>query len=511
MTTSQLDVQLGQQYPRIEHTPPLFHSSAGKDAVDLAAVAGLFLDEWQEYVLERSLRERADGKWTCFEVGLVVPRQNGKNALLEARELAGLYLFKEELIIHSAHEFKTAQEAFLKIWTRIKSTPYLLEKVQGYRGDPEALISGVKTAHGQEGITLKNGNRLKFAARTGGSGRGFTGDLIIFDEAFALVQRAMAAMLPTMAAKSMSGNPQLWYTSSTGMPESDVLYSLRERAEAGDPRLGYYEWSIPHWDDLTPEEKMAWVDAAGVPDIKEYRLDPENHRIANPGLNIRISPEFVLGEYKAMETEPEHFDRERLGIWEKLGGESAIPEWPSMADSASLPGELKIFALDVPPSRDSCTISVASFREDGRTHLEVIKQEAGLDWVANDLKDLKEKFAPLGIYVVAGSAAATLKEDCRRKGVKLDEVSFKEYVDGCGILLDDIKANQIRHRNQKIFNDAVKGARKKFTGDTLFYWNRKITTANISPLVSATVANLGLRSKGFKRLKGQKRGKVTVL
>lgn len=78
-------------------------------------------------------------------------------------------------------------------------------------------------------------------------------------------------------------------------------------------------------------------------------------------------------------------------------------------------------------------------------------------------------------------------------------------------MMDDIKANQVRHRNQKIFNDAVKGARKKFTGDTLFYWNRKITTANISPLVSATVANLGLRSKGFKRLKGQKRGKVLVL
>lgn len=504
------DVQVGQQWPRIENTP-LFLSSSGKDAIDLAAVAGLILDDWQQYVLENSLGEKANGKWACFEVGLVVPRQNGKNALLEARELAGLYLFKEELIIHSAHEFKTAQEAFLKIWTRIKSTPYLLEKVQGYRGDPDALISGVKTAHGQEGITLKNGNRLKFAARTGGSGRGFTGDLIIFDEAFALVQRAMAAMLPTMAAKSMTGNPQIWYTSSTGMPESDVLYSLKERAEAGDKRLGYYEWSVPHWDDLTPEEKMAWVDSAGIPDIELYRLDPENHRKSNPGFNIRIAPDFITGMYKAMKTEPENFDREILGIWEKLGGESAIPEWPSCADSESRPGELKVFALDIPPSRDSCTISVASFREDGRTHLEVIKQEAGVDWVANELVELQAKFSPIGIYVVAGSAAATLTDDCKRKGVKLTHVSFQDYVAGCGTMMDDIKANQVRHRNQKIFNDAVKGARKKFTGDTLFYWNRKITTANISPLVSATVANLGLRSKGFKRLKGQKRGKVLVL
>ena len=33
-------------------------------------------------------------------MGLICSRQNGKGALLEARELAGLFLLGEELILH---------------------------------------------------------------------------------------------------------------------------------------------------------------------------------------------------------------------------------------------------------------------------------------------------------------------------------------------------------------------------------------------------------------------------
>jgi hypothetical protein len=39
------------------------------------------------------------------DVGLVVPRQNGKGTILEARELAGLFLFGES-ILHTSHEFR---------------------------------------------------------------------------------------------------------------------------------------------------------------------------------------------------------------------------------------------------------------------------------------------------------------------------------------------------------------------------------------------------------------------
>jgi hypothetical protein len=45
----------------------------------------------------------------------VVPRQNGKGTILEARELAGLFLLGERLLIHSAHEQDTSLEHFRRL------------------------------------------------------------------------------------------------------------------------------------------------------------------------------------------------------------------------------------------------------------------------------------------------------------------------------------------------------------------------------------------------------------
>ncbi len=62
----------GAQRPRICSVPP-YVSSAGAEAVDLAKMAGLELDPWQQFVLTHALGEREDGRWAAFEVGLVCP------------------------------------------------------------------------------------------------------------------------------------------------------------------------------------------------------------------------------------------------------------------------------------------------------------------------------------------------------------------------------------------------------------------------------------------------------
>ena len=49
---------------------------------------GVELDKWQWLVLRASLLRRG-GKWAAFTVGVCAPRQNGKNAILEVRELVG--------------------------------------------------------------------------------------------------------------------------------------------------------------------------------------------------------------------------------------------------------------------------------------------------------------------------------------------------------------------------------------------------------------------------------------
>jgi hypothetical protein len=199
---------------------------------------GLFLDPWQRVRADsNSLGERADGKWAAFEVAEVIPRQNGKGSTLEGRELTGLFAIDEErLIIHSAHEQATSSEHQRRLLELIESVPEFDQKV----------LRAPK-GKGMEAIELRDGSRILFKTRTGGGGRGLTGDLIVLDEAMILPEATTAALVPTMAARSISGNPQLWYAGSAVDQQKTehgvVLARVRDRAMKGAPRLMYVEWS----------------------------------------------------------------------------------------------------------------------------------------------------------------------------------------------------------------------------------------------------------------------------
>ncbi len=139
--------------PRIRSVPDV-SSSAGVEAIELAASVGLHLDPWQQFALKDGLGEHGN-TWASFEVAVIVGRQNGKGSILEARELAGLFLFDEQLILHSAHQFKTAAEGFRRILTLIENTDWMRKRVKT-----------VTRSHGDEGIELTTGQRLRFVARS---------------------------------------------------------------------------------------------------------------------------------------------------------------------------------------------------------------------------------------------------------------------------------------------------------------------------------------------------------
>jgi hypothetical protein len=206
---------------------PLHASSAGRDCIDLAAGAGLHLDDWQCDVIEGALGRTARDRWAAMEVGLVVPRQNGKGGILEARQLFGLYLNKRDrLQTHTAHRFDTCLDHFRRVADLIESTPELLELVKDNGRGVGDRPSGIKDSNGKEAIELANGKRLTFKARSKGSGRGFSGDAVYFDEAFWLLE--VGSLIPSLSARE---DPQIWYASSAPLPrvESDRLRNVIRR------------------------------------------------------------------------------------------------------------------------------------------------------------------------------------------------------------------------------------------------------------------------------------------
>jgi hypothetical protein len=456
-------VVMGVQVPRVMSVPDCV-ASRGREAIELAASAGLELDPWQQLVLERSLGVRADGKWAAFEVGVNVPRQNGKGGILEARELAGLFVLGSRMVIHSAHQFDTSLEAFRRLLWLIEDTP-----------DLDREVRRVSRSHGEEGIELKSGQRIRFRTRTKGGGRGFSCDDLILDEAMFLSLHAHGALLPTLSARP---NSQVWYTGSAVdqfVHEDGVVFArVRKRGLTGDPSLAYFEWSV---DEKNPEE----VEPATAVSLEAWRQ-------ANPGLGIRISAEHVEHEQRSMDGRTFAVERLGVGDWPRTDGAVGAlnaDEWVRLTDPDSTLDDPICIAFDVTPDRSRACIAAAGRRRDGLFHVEVVEHRRGTGWVAPRLRELIDRHEPA--EVVCDGPARSLLQQLEAEQIDVTETTATEYAQACGLLVDHVDQHTIRHLGTPELAAAVRGVSTRPLGDA-WAWSRRSSAVDVSPLVAVTLA-----------------------
>lgn len=442
---------------------------------------GLVLDEHQALVLDGALGEsdetyrRPDGsvanRWAASETAVVQPRQNGKTILLAARAIAGLFYMREKLILWTAHEFKTAREGFLTVRDLIESTDFLRERVKA-----------VRVAAGEEGIETWDGNRLRFLARSRGSGRGFSADCLLLDEAYALTDDQMGAILPTLSARP---NPQTWFASSAPLLESEVLRRVCRRGRAGNAgSLAYFEWCAD--EDVEPDDRTAWA-------------------AANPAYPTRIDDEAIFRELGTLGVEA--FLRERLGIWPEDGVDEVIPEvvWKAARDDTSQIIDPVCFAVDATPGRDYATIAVAGRRADGLTHVELVDGRSGMGWVPARLAELVAGNTTCAVMLDPGGPAGAflpalteleVTTKCQCHGdLDVQTVSTREVAQACGALYDGFVEGRYKHLGQEELDGAVAGAVKRPLLDA-WALDRKNSARNISPLVAVTLAAYGFSIHG---------------
>lgn len=488
----------GAQTPRL-HLVPEYVSSAGRDAIECAALAGLDLDPWQQLVLIGGMGERADGKWAAFEVAEEVPRQNGKGSVLEARELTGMFAIDEErLLIHSAHEQITSSEHFRRMLNLIEGVPEFDRRVQ-------KVVRG----KGSEAIELRDGTRIFFKTRTTGGGRGLTGDFVALDEAMILALAVIGVLIPTMAARSILGNPQVWYAGSSVDQEKHehgiAFARLRARALAGAKSLAYFGWGA---------DVRAWREAHGLPfdeNLSEIEQvtpamldDPQVWAAANPGTGIRISVEHIALERGALGSR--EFAVERCGISdppdldEDAGRVIAEDVWADCEDVGSKIEGRKVFAVDMSPDRTWASIGVAGKREDGLQHIELVDHERGTGWLlkrdaegnwSGRLLELHESWPDSWFAIDARGPASGLIQPMRDAGLEVAELSTQDYAHACGGFYDAADQRGIKHIAQEDLDAAVAAARTAPLGEA-WKWSRKHSTgADISPLVAVTLARWG--------------------
>lgn len=292
----------GAREPRLKVLRGNVAYSEGDDACALSKDLGLSLFPWQHDVLDIWCARDELGRPAYVTCGLDVPRQNGKNASLEAYEVYLLVVCGWH-IVHTAHRVKTYKKSFRRL------TRYFEDS----RNHPEmcAEVETIRRTNGEEAIYLKNGGYIEFMARTNGGGRGFDDvQLVVFDESQDLTDAQYDAIFYTMAA-SATGERQVLFmgTPPNEKAPGETFSRIRSSSLAGKTkRTAWLSWST---EKLPPRDST-------FEDIEELVY------AANPSMGYVLDRDFTEAEFAGGDFVG--FAHERLGWWSEVETlSSAIP------------------------------------------------------------------------------------------------------------------------------------------------------------------------------------------
>lgn len=461
---------------------PAYSRTEGKDAGFLAESYGMKPDKWQQDILNAWLAFDEYGLFASSICGLSVPRQNGKNGLLEMRELYGL-LVRGETIIHSSHEVRSQNVAF--------------NRLASYFSQPEVYpeiaetVKTIRKANGQERIELKpefGGGIISFSARSRQAMRGQTVDLIIFDEAQELTYEQMAAMLPASSA-SPTGNSQkiLTGTPPDERTNGEVFQDVRKSAlsNKADDTICWFEWSVSEVGDISDEKR--WI-------------------ATNPALGTRITPKTIHDELLFFARSPESFARERLGMWSEGVQNTCInpKTWESLAlDIADIPKEsdTEKLAFGVKFSADGSRVAIAvAEREKNKqkAYVECVAHQSmscGIGWVADRIEKVQN--SACCVVIDGKSGQQNLIEELIRRRVKKKFIcspATSDVVSACAGFLSDIYEKKVYHSNQPALNESVYNAMRRPIGNAGGFGFKGYADADVSPLEACSLALWGLKT-----------------
>lgn len=459
------------QYPLLYHYPesPI---STGRRFIALAELCGLHLDPWEKWVLEVAHRVTPDTdprlrRLIAKQVAVIVSRQNGKGEILVALGLGWLFITQEELVIHSAHQFKTCADSYKRLKHAIK------------KGPPElmGMVKKFSDSHGHEGVVMQDDREYKFIARAGGSGRGFPAKKVVFDEAYDLSETEIEDIMPTLGA---APDGQAWFMSSAvnkeKHPNGRTLSKIRHRGvnHINADQLAFFEWSLPE----------------GVSKLDYH--DPFWWKLCNPGWDYRPD---MLGALKSdfdlMSLDS--FGQEHLAVGDYFPPDEenkviSQDEWNALLDPDSKIVGKRVFSLAVAPFGKCAAVGVAGFNGAGLLHVEVIKYGRGTRWVVDYLTTRCANWKPLAVVYNPRNASASLEDELVRakipleplKGVQVSQ-AFSMFYNKC------VEAKTIRHPDQQSINEALLGAESRDFGEGKV-WDVKKSKSDITGLEAITNA-----------------------
>lgn len=494
MTTALLASSPASAHPSGLRCPPRWATprtwsrpTLGPKVGEIAQLLGQPLMPWQQHVADVALElDPATGMPVYREVGLTVPRQQGKTLLILAVMVQRALGFavaraRRQNIVYTAQTGSAARTKFQDDHLPILAT----SKLKGrYR---------TRLTNGHEALVFDNRSKIGIAATTEKAVHGETLDMGIIDEAFAHQDdRLEQAFKPAMLTRQ---DAQLWWLSTAG---KDTSYYLLGKVEAGRGAVNagltrgvaFFEWSA---------------------DPKADPGDPATWWSCMPALGYTVQESTVAADYLTMREKPQEWRRGYLNLADsEAGGWELIPksDWEAACDPESMPQDPVAFAVACNNDRTWASIGVAGRRADGLRHVEVVDRRPGTGWVVARMKDLADAWRPCAVVLASSGPAAFLISDLEKADIAVKKASQQDYQRACGGLYvgiagipyrdDDgkeVDPRDVRHRvkPEHAADDpltiAVRAAQKKTIGDTWTF--ERDGDVDSSPLESVACALWG--------------------
>lgn len=434
----------GSQEPRIK-IEPYRSSSDGPDAALLMAEYGSVLSKWQSDVVNCWLGKDDDGMYNVTSAGLAVPRQNGKNVCLEAREFYGMVVNGEK-ILHTAHQVKTSKKSFHRLAAMFtdKRHPEIM-----------AIVKNIRRTNGEEQIILDNGGLIEYSARSRQSARGFDGiSLLVYDEAQELTDDQVEALMATLAA-SETGTRQIIYTGTPPYPNCPGEVFRRRRLvcmNAPGQHDAWHEWSVEAKtiDDIKTDDTTLWY-------------------MTNPALGSWLTEEFTLEELKTMTADG--FARERLGWWSPVLTEASnlaidAKIWDACVSDEKKPEGKTAYGIKFSSDGSEVCLCGAVIPEEGKGRISVIERKPtgyGVQWLADWLN--KRYHAAACVVIDGRNGVDVLVEKMqgvwRAKG-SIVRPGAKDVIASVSLLVDALNEQSITwFRGQEMLRDSAVTAVKR--------------------------------------------------
>lgn len=459
--------------------------------------------EWQRWLLIHAL-ELLDGPGCVFRfrtVLLLVARQNGKSTLLTVLILWRMFQDGARMVLETHATTEHARAAWEEAVAVAEAIPELADE-----------IAKVQEGKNSELLLLDGGERFKIATANRRGGRGFRGDLVIFDELREHQDwRAWSATSKTTLARRRA---QVWGVSNAGDLTSVVLRHVRNVAIANITGKGLEGVPAEIAADLDLDSIGLFEWSAGTVDGTETGplrdvWDRDGWAQANPSMGYTELDERAIAGAAATDPEAE-FRTEVLCQFVNMAGSGPFPTgaWAKTLDRKADREERGVvrdttrpacYGVDMSHGRSTVYVALAFWDTEDRIRVEIVAHRDGPDWVLPWLLSPQRKVAPTHLAMQRrGAPISSMWQDFLDGG--LDPFAW-EGSDLSGwhgkmfdlvrkAVVDDGAEVVITHGEQPLLDVAAGSAVIKAIGDG-WVIDRPGSPADPAPLVAA-IAAVGL-------------------